>query len=337
MAGFSWNVRGFNKSTKHSVVRKWWQGSGLSFGCLLETRVRERKANKIVSDVFRDWEFMANYEHNALGRIWVVWKPNVRLSPVFKSDQIITCSVKIQEMEEEFFCSFVYARNTVEERKELWGDICNHHDSPMFRNKPWMIMGDFNEILDGSEHSGYDADPSISSGMRDFQKVVRHCCLSDISAQGPLFTWCNRREEGLINKKLDRVLVNNIWLHHLTQSYSIFESGGCSDHLRSRTHFQKIEETKRKPFKFTNAIGEMPEFHQLIREEWTNSVPLFHSTMAMYRLTKKLKNLKQSLRALSRRKLGDLSRKTKEAFEVLCEKQKETMEDPTMEKMKEET
>lgn len=98
MAGFSWNVRGFNKSIKHSVVRKWWQGSGLSFGCLLETRVRERKANKIVSDVFRDWEFMANYEHNALGRIWVVWKPNVRLSPVFKSDQIITCSVKIQEM-----------------------------------------------------------------------------------------------------------------------------------------------------------------------------------------------------------------------------------------------
>lgn len=44
----------------------------MSFGGLLETRVRERKAGKIVSEVFLDWDFMSNYEHNALGRIWVV-------------------------------------------------------------------------------------------------------------------------------------------------------------------------------------------------------------------------------------------------------------------------
>lgn len=69
---------------------------------------------------------MSNYEYNALGRIWVVWKSNVRLTPVFKSDQIITVSVKIQNMEEEFFCSFVYAKNTIEERRELWDDMCNH-------------------------------------------------------------------------------------------------------------------------------------------------------------------------------------------------------------------
>lgn len=101
MASFSWNVRGFNKPTKHSVMSRWVQSSNLSFGCLLETRVKERKASKIVSAVFRDWEFMSNYEHNALGRIWVVWKSNVRLTPIFKSDQIITVSVKIQGMEEE--------------------------------------------------------------------------------------------------------------------------------------------------------------------------------------------------------------------------------------------
>lgn len=104
----------------------------------------------------------------------MVWKSSVRLSPVFKSDQIITVSVKIQGMEDEFFCLFVYAINTMEERKELWEDICNHQDSPMFRNKVWITMGDFNEVLEGSEHSGYDNDPSISNGMGDFQRVTRH-------------------------------------------------------------------------------------------------------------------------------------------------------------------
>lgn len=55
----------------------------MSFGCILETRVKEIKENKIISEMFRDWEFMWNYEYNVLGRIWVVWNFNVRLSPVF--------------------------------------------------------------------------------------------------------------------------------------------------------------------------------------------------------------------------------------------------------------
>lgn len=336
MASFSWNVRGFNKSTKHSVTSRWLHKFGLSFGCLLETRVKERKANKIVSEVFRDWEFMSNYEYNALGRIWVIWKSNVRLTPVFKSDQIITVSVKIQEMEEEFFCSFVYARNTVEERKELWEDMCNHHDSSMFRDKAWIIMGDFNEVLEGCEHSGYVNEPSISGGMRDFQRVARHCYLTDISYQGPLFTWCNKREAGLICKKLDRVLVNEVWVHKYTQAYSVFDSGGCSDHLRSRTQIRREEEQKRRPFKFTNVVGKMPEFTELIRNFWRDTPSLFLSTSALHRLTKKLKALKFPIRELSKRKLGDLPRRVKEAFEILCEKQKKTMENPTAEAVREE-
>lgn len=114
----------------------------------------------------------------------------------------------------------------------------------MFRGKPWIIMGDFNEVLEGGEHSGYDSDPSISGGMRDFQRVTRHCCLTDNSYQGPLFTWCNKREAGLICKKLDRVLVNDVWLLQLSQAYSLFDSGGCSDHLRSRTIIKQEEEKK---------------------------------------------------------------------------------------------
>lgn len=337
MASFSWNVRGFNKPSKHSVMSRWWQNNSLSFGCLLEIRVKERKAGKIVSDVFRDWEFMSNYEYNALGRIWVVWKSSVRLTPVFKSDQIITVSVKLQNMEEEFFCSFVYARNTIEERKKWWDNMCNHQDSSMFRGKPWIIMGDFNEVLEGCEHSGYENSPSISGGMRDFQRVTRHCCLTDNNYQGPCFTWCNKREAGLICKKLDRVLVNDVWLHQFSQAYSVFESGGCSDHLRSRTQIKQEEELKMRPFKFTNAIGKMPEFIKLLKEYWRKSPSLFFSTSAMHMLTKKLKAFKYPLRELSKKKLGDLPRRVKEAYEILCEKQKKTMENPTIEAIREET
>jgi len=212
MSSFFWNVRGFNKMSKHSVVRNWVHQEELQFGCLLETRVREKKAEDIVKKVFPDWSYLTNYSFNRLGRIWVVWSSKVRLTPCFTSGQMITCSVLMEGAETEFFCSFIYASNFVEERKQLWEDLRSHQDSPLFRNKPWIIYGDFNEILKGEEHSLYEVNPVIPTGMRDFQDLVRYCSLSDMHGHGPCFTWCNKRNEELICKKLDRVLVNDTWI-----------------------------------------------------------------------------------------------------------------------------
>ena len=155
------------------MVRNWTNCSSMQFGCLLETRVREKKAIQIISKVFPEWSFMANYEYNQLGRIWILGRPSVRLTPIFKSDQLITCAVLMEDEEEEFFCSFIYARNLVEERKSLWEDLRSHQDSPTFRNKRWILTGDFNEILDGEEHSSFENSPTIPHGMRNFQEVVR--------------------------------------------------------------------------------------------------------------------------------------------------------------------
>lgn len=46
---------------------------------------------------------MSNYEFNHLGRISVEWRSNVRLTPLFKSAQVLTCSKLIEEAEEEFY------------------------------------------------------------------------------------------------------------------------------------------------------------------------------------------------------------------------------------------
>lgn len=129
------------------------------------------------------------------------------MTPVYKSDQMITCSIGFQE-EEVFFCTFVYASNSVEGRKELWKDLIHHKNSQLFKNKEWLIMGDFNEILDGEENSAFSELGRLPSGMRDFQRMVLQCNLVDMGYQGPLFTWCNKRENGVICKKLDRVLMN---------------------------------------------------------------------------------------------------------------------------------
>lgn len=57
MVGFFWDIRGFNKSTKQEVVRNWLRDHSILFGCLIETRVKENKAAKIVGEVFKYWSY----------------------------------------------------------------------------------------------------------------------------------------------------------------------------------------------------------------------------------------------------------------------------------------
>lgn len=67
----------------------------------------------------------------------------------------------------------------------------------------------------------------------------------------------------------------------------------------------------------------------MIKEFWDNTEILFHCTSALYRFSKKLKSLKPMIRELGREGLGNLTRRAKEAYELLCEKQNRTLHDPS--------
>jgi len=55
MSSFFWNVRGSNKRSKHSVVKDLVAKANLLFGCLLETRVKERQAEIVFQSVYPNW------------------------------------------------------------------------------------------------------------------------------------------------------------------------------------------------------------------------------------------------------------------------------------------
>lgn len=134
MMSFFWNVREFNKTLKHSIVKELISNKEMIFGCILETKVKENKSVKILNFAFCNWSHMANYECSVGGRIWLFWRDSVHISPVFKTDNLSLYLLRFM-MKKYFFSSFIYAKNQVEERKDLWEDICHHKDSHMFQNK----------------------------------------------------------------------------------------------------------------------------------------------------------------------------------------------------------
>ena len=89
--------------------------------------------------------------------------------------------------------------------------------------------------------------------------------------QGPLYTWCNKREEGVICKKLDRVLINEEALHRFRSAYVVFKPGGCSDHMRCKVHLFPPVEKIRKPFKYVNALRSIPGFLSMVQDYWDST------------------------------------------------------------------
>ncbi|KAJ1377535.1 Zinc knuckle CX2CX4HX4C [Sesbania bispinosa] len=72
-----------------------------------------------------------------------------------------------------------------------------------FRDQPWALIGDFNEILDPSEKEGIR--PSNSSSMLRFRNFVDSANLMDLELKGASFTWfSNPRQGQVIREKIDR-------------------------------------------------------------------------------------------------------------------------------------
>lgn len=177
-------------STKcaNNTVRSWIESARPSFGCLFETRVQENLCHGIIENTFPGWSHVTNYDFHRLGRIWLVWSNVVEVHPVHISPQSISVSIKTVSGD-QFLCSCVYASNFQKEQLLLWEElrrVIDQHDSG---NVPWIIMGDFNVTLSSSETSrslDYRAD---QTGMRDFQKFVTDCEVSDLEYTGPELTW----------------------------------------------------------------------------------------------------------------------------------------------------
>jgi hypothetical protein len=95
--------------------------------------------------------------------------------------------------------------------------------------KPWLVLRDFNEIVDNSEKVG--GIPRIERQMEGFRKVIRDYNLGDLGFKGCKFTWSNKRESGtFVKERLDRGLASPEWCALFPNAVIEIEDSACSDH-----------------------------------------------------------------------------------------------------------
>ncbi|XP_021724771.1 uncharacterized protein LOC110692095 [Chenopodium quinoa] len=87
----------------------------------------------------------------------------------------------------------------MKERKDLWNDLKDIHS---MIEGPWIILGDFNYILDVKESIG---SPVREREIEDFRACMQHCELQDIKYSVNIFTWNNKQEgTARVFSKIDR-------------------------------------------------------------------------------------------------------------------------------------
>lgn len=166
------------------------------------------------------------------------------------------------------------------------------------------------------------------NSIREFQNAVHNCDMMDLAQVGPSFTWSNCQDANLISKNLDRVMVNTCWINEFPNSFATFKSGGVSDHMRLHIQLRAATPRNSKPFKFFIHTATHPRYLEVVANVWNESDLMFHSRSALKMFQEKDKALKSEMRALNQDVFGDLSRRVKQAYDDLCAKQTEAMQNP---------
>lgn len=323
---FCWNVRGFNISSHRSGFKKWFKANKPIFGGVIETHVKQPKEKKFINDLLPGWSFEDNYAFSELGKIWVLWDPSVKVVIVAKSLQMITCEVLLPNSQVWIVASVVYAANEEDKRRELWKEIVDLGASLSYMNRPWIMLGDFNQVLHPQEHSG-NISLNVDRRIRDFRCCLLDAELADLVFKGNTFTWWNKSKTRPVAKKIDRILVNERWCTHFPSSFGLFGDPDFSDHVSCGVVIDGAAPIVKRPFKFFNYLLKNSEFLNLIREHWY-TVNVVGSNM--YRVSRKLKALKKPIKDFSRLNYSDLEKRTKEAHDILLSSQGLTLADPSL-------
>ena len=290
----------------------------------METHIKESNLTRIMNSVCPQWSFVSNHSEDDDGRIIMFWKALAALSLLHKSRQEITCEVVYPGLP-TFTMSAIYADNTVDEKKILWDTLLDVKASLSLHNSPWIIGGDFNEIIHCAEHSS-PAFNNITPQMIEFKDCIDELEVRDLRFHGPPFTWSNKQSSDPISKKLDRVMINEEWLLTFPNSLAQFMLPDFSDHTPSLVNLEAaLPVAGTRPFKFYNFLTAHPDFLATITEGWEISQP---DSWSLSSLNKKQKILKKYLKKLHKHNYSEIQKRVGECNQNLKDLLLESLSNP---------
>ncbi|KAI9123983.1 hypothetical protein K1719_005283 [Acacia pycnantha] len=149
---------------------------------ILEPRISGYLANKVI----KSWGFEQSVKKEAegfSGGIWILWNLDELVVDILQiKDQFIHCKLNLGGNTMLF--TAIYANPNKQRRYSIWDML---YDISLEVNELWLLAGDFNEIKPPLEQQG--GGRINATRCRIFNEWIQDCCLIDLEANGPYFTW----------------------------------------------------------------------------------------------------------------------------------------------------
>lgn len=142
------------------------------------------------------------------GGIWLLWNKSRVGIQILSSTQHFIHALVEDDGRPPWLCTVVYINPNAQLKRSGFEEIRNLAGTITL---PWLIVGDFNDILAGSEKIG--GRPVDMRRCNGFSNWIQNCGLIDFGSVGPKFTW--RGPEiggyGRVFERLDRCLGNHLF------------------------------------------------------------------------------------------------------------------------------
>ena len=218
-----WNCRRALNPNFHRSITELVHCHSPSLLIVTKTRVGGDRAKEITDSLPFDGAIHADTIGYA-GGIWLLWNTDaVDVSVLAATEQEIHAVIKVLASNFSWLLSSIYASPRLVERKILWNNLTQ---VASLHNLPWLLAGDFNEVLTSEDKFGGLPINLRKSSM--FTNYLNTCGMIDLGFHGPRYTWSNLKEvRYLIQERLDRGFANASWratyseasVHHLTRTH----------------------------------------------------------------------------------------------------------------------
>ncbi|KAL5579373.1 hypothetical protein UlMin_011815 [Ulmus minor] len=207
MSCIIWNARGLGNPKAIHNLHRLIADEDPSLLLLCET--------KLVSGQCRNFKYTFGFEgcfvQDCIGRkggLILLWKDPLKV-------EIKSCSARhidaiIDHNLRTWRFTGFYGCPTVEGRVASWQLLQRLGSLPELCHLPWLVGGDFNEVLYDHEKKG--GRPRSLSQMQNFQEALDRCCLRNITGTGEFFTWANKQlGSDFIQERLDHYVCTLAW------------------------------------------------------------------------------------------------------------------------------
>jgi hypothetical protein len=169
---------------------------------LSETHLADFPADCIRRRMNMDFK-ICNPTTTRSGGVLLLWKREITIQQIYSAPKYI--DVKVLDGNNSVWrLTGFYGEPKWQDRYKSWDKMRELNGQ---YDLPWVVLGDFNEILFSHEKDG--GNPRSQNMMQAFRDSLDDCGLVDLGFTGDSFTW----KRGRLRERLDRAVANHSWSH----------------------------------------------------------------------------------------------------------------------------